>query len=229
MLIVKMILQITEFTQEQLGHYLSVSRQTINAWLKGKSISNESITKICDKFGIPEFVFYISLDENIDCYKSIYLTILNNWQDKSKSLEEKKIDNILLEINNKKISRKEILLGLQNGYNPYTKELFDKNHILNDKLVKETLNELKINDNISIKDLDNEQLNKFESLKDWRLNKAKKLGYEKCPYVIISNKSLLNIVKSNVKNKNDLLKINGIGKIKYTNYSDEIYNILINS
>ena len=235
MLIIKMILQITGYTQEQLGDYLNVSRQTINNWLKSDNISDKSKEVICNKFNIPKICFEITLDEKLESYKSVYLMILNNWNNSSKSLKEKKADDILKKISdehiNKDITKENLINSICKGINPFTGEVYDNNHILNDKLVKDTLKEMKkayMSNKLIIKTFTKEEKNKYQKLCDWRNTKSKELCYDKSPFIVISNKSIINIVKSDIKNKEDLLNINGIGEKKYINYGEEIYNILIN-
>ena len=136
-----MILKITGWTQEELSKILEVSRVTVNCWLHGNDISSSSKRVISEKFQIPINFFDISLDENIEYYRVIYSVLYKNL-DKYKNnrdiSDKEKILDILNRIEmeektiyEKEISDEDIVDGLINGYNPFTGEVLDDNHILN--------------------------------------------------------------------------------------------------
>jgi hypothetical protein len=66
----------------------------------------------------------------------------------------------------------------------------------------------------------------YEELRSWRLKKAKE---NKVSAFIVFNNSTFNEIVRNIsyfKTKDQLMKISGIGKIKYQIYSDEIWSIM---
>ena len=65
----------------------------------------------------------------------------------------------------------------------------------------------------------------FEELRKWRWDKTKELKYYNA-YIVFTDKELINIVTSNIKRKEDLLHVQGIGEKKYQNYGDEIFEII---
>ena len=132
---------------------------------------------------------------------------------------------------NKEIEEDDILEGLANGYNPFTGEIFDENHILNNELVKKTIKKIKNKyhkfgvDNIEIEDLSNQQKEMFDKLKKWRINTTVKEGFYGA-YMVFTDKELMNIVCATINEKEDLLSIKGIGEIKYEKYGDALFKIL---
>lgn len=241
MLILEMIIKITGWTQEDLANYLGVSRVTINYWLNGSDISATSKRLISEKFGIPINYFDTSLDENIEVYKIIYSTLyekINSIIKKDEDDDKSKILDILNRIDiddatiyNRDLDEDDIIDALSKGYNPFTGEVFDENHILNNPLVKKTINKIKdkyykfASTIVEYDDLSSDEKNLYNKLKKWRMNKTQEEGYYSA-YIIFSNKELINIVCANVKEKEDLLKIKGIGKIKYEKYGDELFELL---
>jgi len=236
MLIIKMIMRITNFTQQQLADFLNVSRVTVNYWLKGENISLESKKTICEKFNIPLSYFDISLEENIEIYKIIYATINNNWH--TLNIKEiDKIDEILNEVESDsktniiKVSENDIINGLVYGYNPFTGEMFEENHILNNQEVKKLLTEIKNKyykfeqKNIEKEDLNKEQKELFNKFKKWRKEKMEEEGFFSA-YMIFNNQELINIIYNEIYKKKDLLGIKGIGLKKYEKYGDDIFDIL---
>lgn len=65
----------------------------------------------------------------------------------------------------------------------------------------------------------------FDKLNEWRINKSREEGYNSA-YIVFSDDALLNLVCGNIRKKEDLLSIKGIGKIKYNKYGEEVYKIL---
>ena len=65
----------------------------------------------------------------------------------------------------------------------------------------------------------------FDKLREWRLDMMHKEGYSGA-YLILPDKTLINIVCSNIEKKQDLLHIKGIGVNKYQKYGEDIYNIV---
>ena len=242
MLILNMI---TGFTQEELANFIGVSRASINNWLNDDdSMSDNSKKIICDKFQIPYNFFQVDLNQNLDYYKLVYSTILENWKRINNNYSEdnsnsKKINDILNQIDSdikqvyyEKLDDIEIMEGLANGYNPFTGEVFNNNHILNNKNVKETLQKmLKYYTNGSFEitkdDLTEDQQELFEALRKWRKDKYLSEGYYHA-YIVFNDKELINIITSDIKEKEDLLKVKGIGRKKYDKYADEIYEIIKN-
>ncbi len=66
----------------------------------------------------------------------------------------------------------------------------------------------------------------FNILRNWRKSKARELKIE--PYMVFQNKTLEELSKSHITQKNQLLNIYGIGKTKFVKYGDEIFKILMN-
>ena len=60
----------------------------------------------------------------------------------------------------------------------------------------------------------------FKRLKDWRKEKAEKEGIP--PYVIATNKQLIEIIKKEIKTIEGLKQIHGFGKKKLEKYGEEI-------
>ena len=57
------------------------------------------------------------------------------------------------------------------------------------------------------------------------LEKTKEKKYYNA-YIVFTNKELINIILANIKRKEDLRYVSGIGPKKYSEYSDEIYEII---
>ena len=64
----------------------------------------------------------------------------------------------------------------------------------------------------------------FNKLKEWRLDKSKKLG--KAAYLIFHDSTLIEISNANINQKTDLMHIKGIGPSKIKDFGDEIINII---
>lgn len=244
MLILGMILRITRFTQEELAKYIGVSRASINSWLSDDSTMSDSSKKlIADKFGFPVAFFQTDLNQNIEYYKLVFSVIFERWKEMDSNVCEKenskmeKVNDILDQIYSntdstvyEELGEFEILEGLSNGYNPYTGEVFDDNHILNDDSVKSLLQKLYkyyLNGNILITkdDLTEEQYYLFEELRKWRKYKYASEGYFNA-YIVFNDQELINIVTSDIREKEDLIKVKGIGVKKYEKYADELYEII---
>lgn len=229
MLILSMLIKITGFTQAEFANYIGVTRATVNYWLKGENISRSSKRLIAEKFNFPMSYFDVDLNENIETYKIIYATLYKNF--KQQGGEVSKIDEILnkLEfddktVNERDITENDIIKGLIEGYDPFTGELFEKDHILNNITVKNILIRL-ANNKKNYESLTKEEKEKYNKLDEWRNSKCELLNI-KCPTGVLTNQDLLNISTSNIKNKKDLLKLKGFGVKKYNLYSDELMEIL---
>lgn len=244
MIIIEMILKITGWSQEELANVLGVSRVSVNCWLHGNDISLSSKKLISEKFNFPIHFFDVSLDENIEYYKIIYSVLYKNLKefkstDKKKLTDKEKIDDIInrIEADEKSVYDKEelndedIIDGLVNGYDPFTGEIFPDNHILKNKRVKAIVSSLKKYDKypqevVKYDELTNKQKNLFDELKEWRKEKMLDAGYKSGAYLILPDKALYNIVCADIKDKEDLLHIKGIGASKYNKYADDIYKII---
>ena len=242
MLILGMILRITGFTQEELANYIGVSRASINSWLTDdKNMSENSKRMICEKFQIPYSFFQADLNKDLDYYKLVFSTIYENWKRINTTSNENSnvqrvndiINQVVSDMNHvsyEKTNELEILDGLANGYNPFTGEVFEEDHILNNKDVKETLQKMyKHYTNGSFEltkeDLDEDQLALFEELRKWRRDKYQKEGYYHA-YIVFTDKELINIITAEINKVEDLLNVRGIGDRKYEKYADELYEII---
>lgn len=242
MLILEMILKITGFTQEELANYLNVSRQTVNMWLNGNNISERSIELISEKFMIPKTFFYTTLNEDLNYYKLIYSTIQNNWSrislttEKKESIKQEKIRNILNQvegdmnetIEKRELTSEEILTALQNGYNPYTGEVYNQYHILNDKNVNALLNKLELPKNTfeeTFEKLTEDEKKRYERILDWRDNKALEENIHPS-YYLLNRNEMLSLSKIKIYEKEDLKNANGIGEKRYLRYGDELFYLL---
>ena len=242
MIIIEMILKITGWSQEELAKILGVSRVSVNCWLHGNDISSSSKKLISEKFQFPINFFSISLDENIEYYKVIYSVLYRNLKeykntDSKESSDKDKIQDILNRIElddktvyEKDISDEDIIDGLINGYDPFTGEVLDENHILNNPRVKDIIKRIKMKNKTSIQNMEYEDLNTkqkelFNELKKWRLKIMYQEGYSGA-YLIFTDRTLLNIVCSKIEEKKDLLHIKGIGPSKYQKYGDDLYKII---
>lgn len=242
MLILEMIIKITGWTQETLANFLGVSRVTINYWLNGSDISITSKRLICEKFRIPINYFDVSLDDNIEVYKIIYSTLYDNINTLIIKKEEKNDREKILDILNRidcddatiykrDINEDDIVDAIASGYNPFTGEIYDENHILNNPKVKAVINKMKTKyykygiTNMEYEDLSINQRILYDKLKKWRSKKTIEEGFYSA-YMIFTNKELINIVCANVNKKEDLLNIKGIGGIKYEKYGDSLFKIL---
>lgn len=249
MLILNMLLRITNYTQEELANFVGVSRASINSWLiNDTTMSNHSKENIANKFQFPVSYFDIDLNQDLNLYKIVFSTLYESWKRVNLQNNEEiddmfnKINKILNEVvsdyketdyNNFKfnnISESEILEGLSNGYNPFTGEMFDENHILNNVKVKTIITKMKDNyKNRTItftkEDLDEEQRILFEKLRKWRKVKTEEEGFHNA-YIVFTDRELFNIIFANIKNIEDLRKVKGIGNIKYQKYAHELYKII---
>ena len=66
----------------------------------------------------------------------------------------------------------------------------------------------------------------YDILREWRMEQSQDLGYP--PYIIASNRLLVEIVKARPKNSLELSKIKGMGEKKTKEYGREILLILEN-
>lgn len=245
MLILNMILRITGFTQEELANYIGVSRASVNSWLSDDSNMSENSKKIiCEKFQIPYNYFQVDLNQSLEYYKLVFSTLYENWKrikniGKNEDSNSKKINDILNQIDYdmnpiccEDIEEVEILEGLANGYNPYTGEVFENNHILNNENIQALLKKVYkyyINGKFELdeEDLDETKRELYEELRKWRKDKYIEEGYYNA-YVVFNNRELINIVMADIKRKEDLIKVRGIGDKKYNKYSDELFEIIKN-
>ncbi len=71
----------------------------------------------------------------------------------------------------------------------------------------------------------NRDVNKiFKDLKEWRSEKAQELQWS--AFMIFSNAELENIAAGDVCKKEDLLKVRGIAEKRYSDWGDEIFEVL---
>ena len=239
MLIIKMIRRITNLNQDELANMLNVSRASINTWEN----SNGNMTTyqkniISEKFNIPIELIDDDINDDVEKCKKLYLFISARWNEINSQETLLSDDDILnkVELEIKKdeikndISDNDIIDALTNGYDPYTGEVYDNTHILNDPQVKQFLINIKQKyykhgSTISKADLDIEQKKTFKELQKWRKDMTTKEGYFSA-YMVFTDKELINIITSNTKKKEDLLTIKGIADYKYTKYGDDIFYIL---
>ena len=64
----------------------------------------------------------------------------------------------------------------------------------------------------------------FNKLKLWRKEKANILGIK--PYIIFSDSTLIELANKVPKDKEELLRIRGMGEKKFEKYGDEVLNII---
>lgn len=92
--------------------------------------------------------------------------------------------------------------------------------------------ELKKNQNLEKKSLPEAELQTkkevelYKILREWRREQSDDLGYP--PYIIASNRLLVEIIKARPKNSSELSKIKGMGEKKTREYGREILLILEN-
>lgn len=240
MLVIKMIRRITGLNQEELSDFLGVSRASVNTWENSNAEMTIYQKKIiCEKFNIPIELLDEDLKSNIEIGKIIYKTIQSTWDKLKKEnmelTEEEFLNKIEREVigmhKETEISDYEMIEGLTKGYDPYTGEVFEEEHILNDEKVRAFLTNIKNKyykygtDELSKEELSPIQRQLFEEIRKWRKDMMVKEGFFSA-YMVFTDKELINIVTAKTETKNDLLNIKGIGKIKYEKYGDDIFNIL---
>lgn len=69
-----------------------------------------------------------------------------------------------------------------------------------------------------------QECERFMALRTWRNDRAAAMGHK--PFVIASNRDLLNVARSDVETPDDLLSIAGIGPRKAERYGEEIIAVL---
>ncbi len=240
MLIIKMLKRITGLNQYDLAELLDVSRASINSWENSEEpMTTYQKNVISKRLNISPDLLSDDLVDNYDKCQELYLAIQSRWNLYNKNNKLSKEDEILnrleYEFNREQIqlSTNELLEGLTNGYDPYTGEIFEDNHILNDKNIKGLLTEIKNNyykqgvNNITKDDLSNSQRELFEELRKWRLDMTTKEGFYSA-YMVFTDKELINIITSNINKKEDLLSVKGIADKKYQKYSEDLFYILTN-
>lgn len=72
-------------------------------------------------------------------------------------------------------------------------------------------------------ELNESNMGLFELLRQWRSQRCKKEGVP--PYILLTNRQLVDIVKSRPQSAAELAKIEGIGKGKLEKYAEEILAI----
>lgn len=247
MLILKMLLRITNFTQGELASFLDVSRASLNSWLSDDStMSISSKTSIANIFQFPVSYFDIDLDQDMSLYRVVFSSLSNSWNRiknenfaKQYFTTDDKINEILnnlefdfySDIEHDALSDEEIIEGLAGGFDPFTGEVFNENHILSIAAVKKIMNRLKknysyIKNNCTKEDLSDYQLKIFEKLRVWRKNKSEEEGHYK-PYLVCSDKDLVNIILADIEKKEDLRYVTGMGARRYDKYADDIISILM--
>jgi len=73
-------------------------------------------------------------------------------------------------------------------------------------------------------DLTPQECERFEALRRWRDARAANMGHK--PFVIASNRDLLNVARGDVSSPGDLLAIAGFGARKAELYGEEIITVL---
>lgn len=69
-----------------------------------------------------------------------------------------------------------------------------------------------------------QECERFMALRTWRNDRAAAMGHK--PFVIASNRDLLNVARSDVETPDDLLSIAGFGPRKVERYGEEIIAVL---
>ncbi len=92
---------------------------------------------------------------------------------------------------------------------------------LNDKKQKKENNNNKVIE-VALKVNGNPKL--YEEIRKWRATKA--AANNSKSYFIFNNKTLKALSEANIQNKEDLLKVYGIGNTKYNLYADELYSLI---
>lgn len=129
----------------------------------------------------------------------------------------------------------EIWKGLIEGYDPFTGELFNKDHILNNIEVKRILEKayrsfkfkkkMEEDNPLSKDDLTPSQLSLFEELRKWRTEKKEEEGFFSS-YMVFNDRDLINICVADIRSKEDLISVVGIGPVKFEKYADELFEII---
>ena len=161
--------------------------------------------------------------------------------DRDEELEYLRMQNKMLKkqletySNNNKgriVTNKEIIDALCDGYDPFTGEVFDENHILNNTKIKSFLMEVRqkytkygVSSNITKHDLNKYQLGLFEILREWRAQRYVDEGFFSA-YMVFNDNELINIVVAPVNQMEDLLNVSGIGKRKYELYGEDLFKII---
>jgi len=78
-----------------------------------------------------------------------------------------------------------------------------------------------------VKSLDKEGAKAFESLRNWRKERAQKEGFP--PYLIATDKQFVEMIRRRVRSKSAMLGIKGFGKKRIEKYGPDIIHILANS
>ena len=99
------------------------------------------------------------------------------------------------------------------------KNLEKNNFLQNGKYIKE------VNKNHE-EYLSEEEAELYKILKEWRAGEAQMFGYP--PYIVASNQLLVDIIKTNPKNVEELSQIRGMGKRKVRDYGEDLLLILEN-
>ena len=87
------------------------------------------------------------------------------------------------------------------------------------------LEDYKRKSTLTLKDLNQEELERFKVLKAWRKKKYFQEGFFKA-YMVFKDSELIEIAVLNIKKKEDLLYAKGVVKKKYLKYGDELYQLL---
>ena len=249
MIIIKMLKRITGYNQEELADFLDVSRASINLWdnSEGEMTTYEK-NIISSKLDIPFEYFDKDLKDDFEKCKKLYQLIqnrvktlpLNDEIEIQNNLSSKPDDNFVNQIENKlsyedsnesELSDYDIINALSKGYNPYTGEVFEKSHILNDEKVQRLLVHIKNKyykydkENLSKEDLTLLDSKLFGKLRRWRYDKMLEEGFFSA-YMVFTDKELINIITAQIDSKEDLLNVKGIGDVKYQKYGDELFDII---
>lgn len=149
-----------------------------------------------------------------------------------KKIKERKTQGLKL----RKDDAKE-LLGfietLKQGVDPITGEIYDEDHFLYSAEMKEILDiaqkkiETKItafDNKLSVNNLDYNDQDLYERLKECRMNMAKELGVP--AYTICHNSTLANISQRRPGSKEEMLTVPGVGEKAFEKYGEAFLDII---
>lgn len=122
-----------------------------------------------------------------------------------------------------------IIDDITKGIDPTTGEVFDIELLTRNTLINDAIRRLA---QLAIPDIElppppsylvpDEEL--FQLLRSWRYSVACERGVP--AFYVFSDKTLRNLAEARPRKKEDLLTVKGIGKGKYCEYGDDIYNII---
>ena len=150
------------------------------------------------------------------------------FDDKMEEFEQEKLEKVLKDVQIVKYQAE--LVKIEGKYYwtafvEYEKlENFDKN-LEKNNFLQNGRDTKEINKNHE-EYLSEEEAELYKILKEWRAGEAQMLGYP--PYIVASNQLLVDIIKANPKNVEELSQIRGMGKRKVGDYGEELLLILEN-